>query len=87
MNTINKESKLNQAMKLSNTRSYQERSVPKFLKKIYYILEENKFNDLLSWSNDGLALIIKKPTEFANRVLPLYFKHNNFSSFIRQVIS
>ena len=30
-------------------------------------------------------IIIKKPLEFADEVLPLYFKHNNLASFIRQV--
>jgi hypothetical protein len=66
-------------------RHYQERSVPKFLKKIFSILEENKYSQYVSWSDDGSALIIKNPTEFAEKVLPLYFKHGNFSSFIRQL--
>lgn len=75
-------SEMNRNSRISN---YQERSVPKFLKKIFYMLEENKFSEMISWSNDGSALIIKNPTSFANEVLPLYFKHSNFSSFIRQL--
>jgi hypothetical protein len=59
--------------------------VPKFLKKIFSILEENQFNEYVSWNDDGSAMIIKKPTDFANMVLPKFFKHNNFSSFIRQL--
>ena len=80
------ETKSKQVIRVSNSRASQERSVPKFLKKVYHILEENRHNELLSWSNDGMALIIKRPTDFAKKVLPLYFKHNNFSSFIRQVL-
>ena len=71
--------------KSPKTRHFQERSVPKFLKKVFHILEENKHNDFVSWTSDGLAIVIKKPTEFAEKVLPLYFKHGNFASFIRQV--
>ena len=71
--------------KVTRTRNYQERSVPKFLKKIFFILEENKHSEYVAWSGDGNAMIVKKPKEFAEKVLPLYFKHNNLASFIRQV--
>lgn len=74
-----------QASNMPRARNYQERSVPKFLKKIFSFLEENKFNQYVSWNDDGTALIIKKPTDFAVKVLPSYFKHGNFSSFIRQL--
>jgi hypothetical protein len=63
----------------------QEKSVPKFLRKVYYMLENNQHSEHVSWSNDGKALVVKKPTEFANEVLPCYFKHNNLASFVRQL--
>ena len=85
MNAFNNETYFTQVKIMPRSRHYQERSVPKFLKKVFSILEENKFNDYISWSDDGKALIIKKPTEFAVQLLPLYFKHSNFSSFIRQL--
>jgi hypothetical protein len=68
----------------ANTRS-QEKSVPKFLRKVYYMLENNEHSEYVSWSNDGTALVVKKPTEFADSVLPCYFKHNNLASFVRQL--
>jgi hypothetical protein len=71
--------------KITRTRHIQERSVPKFLKKIFSFLEEDQFNEYVSWNENGSAMIIKKPTDFANKVLPMFFKHNNFSSFIRQL--
>jgi len=73
--------------KAANTRvrSIQEKSVPKFLRKVFHILEENKHNEYVSWSHDGEAIVIKKPIEFAEKVLPCFFKHNNLASFVRQL--
>jgi ATP-dependent helicase/DNAse subunit B len=39
----------------------------------------------VSWSQDGNALVIKKVAGFTDKVLPVFFKHHNLSSFIRQV--
>jgi hypothetical protein len=38
-----------------------------------------------SWSNDGLTFDVKEPKKFQDDCIPKYFKHNNFSSFVRQL--
>jgi hypothetical protein len=38
-----------------------------------------------SWSNDGLTFVVKDSKKFQDDVIPKYFKHNNFSSFVRQL--
>lgn len=37
------------------------------------------------WSDDGLTFVVKDPEKFQNKFIPKYFKHNNFSSFVRQL--
>ena len=56
-----------------------------FLKKTYYMLEDETQSEIVSWSEDGKSFVIKNPTEFSEQVLPKYFKHSNLASFVRQL--
>ena len=39
----------------------------------------------MSWNSNGSGFVVNKANEFAEKVLPHYFKHKNFSSFVRQL--
>ncbi|KAM7525702.1 hypothetical protein LguiA_015604 [Lonicera macranthoides] len=63
-----------------------QRSLPTpFLTKTYQLVDDPSFDDLISWNEDGTTFIVWRPAEFARDLLPKYFKHNNFSSFVRQL--
>ncbi|KAK4743481.1 hypothetical protein SAY87_001482 [Trapa incisa] len=63
-----------------------QRSTPTpFLTKTYQLVDEQSTDDIISWNGDGSSFIVFNTTVFARDLLPMYFKHNNFSSFIRQL--
>ncbi|XP_008800793.2 heat stress transcription factor B-2c-like [Phoenix dactylifera] len=63
-----------------------QRSLPTpFLTKTYQLVDDPSVDDVISWNDDGSAFIVWRPADFARDLLPKYFKHNNFSSFVRQL--
>ncbi|CAO3690598.1 unnamed protein product [Umbelopsis ramanniana] len=67
------------------TRPDLQRSVPTFLSKLYNMVNDPASTDLIRWSNDGTSFIVERHEEFAAKVLPRFFKHNTFASFVRQL--
>ncbi|OQR88166.1 HSF-type DNA-binding [Achlya hypogyna] len=55
-----------------------------FLKKTYDMVSQSPA-DIAAWGPDGSTFVVKDPKEFAALMLPKYFKHCNFSSFVRQL--
>ncbi|KAG2201848.1 hypothetical protein INT47_004405 [Mucor saturninus] len=60
-------------------------NVPAFLNKLYNMVDDHTTDELIRWSEDGLSFIVVRHEEFAKKVLPRFFKHSNFSSFVRQL--
>uniref|UniRef100_A0A0D9XEH0 HSF-type DNA-binding domain-containing protein n=1 Tax=Leersia perrieri TaxID=77586 RepID=A0A0D9XEH0_9ORYZ len=56
-----------------------------FLTKTHQMVEENATDEVISWGKEGRSFVVWKPVEFARDLLPLHFKHCNFSSFVRQL--
>lgn len=58
---------------------------PPFLTKIYDMVDDQTVDHILTWSRGGQSFTVLDPHAFATNLLPRYFKHNNFSSFVRQL--
>lgn len=53
--------------------------------KTYKILEDKKNAHIIEWTDNGNCFIVKNKDLFENEILPKYFKHKKFSSFVRQL--
>ena len=56
-----------------------------FLTKTYQLVDDPCTDHIVSWGEDDATFVVWRPPEFARDLLPNYFKHNNFSSFVRQL--
>ena len=58
---------------------------PPFLIKIFDMVEDPNTDDVVSWSQARNSFIVWDSHTFCVSMLPKFFKHNNFSSFVRQL--
>jgi len=60
-------------------------NVPAFLAKLWKMVDDPSTNELISWSADGRSFVIHNQGAFSQTLLPVYYKHSNLSSFVRQL--
>ncbi|GAA97713.1 uncharacterized protein L969DRAFT_97471 [Mixia osmundae IAM 14324] len=56
-----------------------------FVKKLFKMLEEGQYHEVVSWSSTGDSFLVKDMNSFTTNILPRHFKHSNFASFVRQL--
>ena len=63
----------------------QGNPVPPFLSKTFDLVDDSSLDPIISWGPTGESFVVWDPLEFSRLILPRNFKHNNFSSFVRQL--
>ncbi|MBA0753480.1 hypothetical protein Gogos_022132 [Gossypium gossypioides] len=58
---------------------------PPFLRKTFEMVEDPKTDPIVSWSSGRNSFVVWDCHRFSENLLPKYFKHKNFSSFVRQL--
>ncbi|CAN4093760.1 unnamed protein product [Withania somnifera] len=58
---------------------------PPFLTKTYEMVDDLNTDHVVSWNRGGQSFVVWDPHTFSTTLLPRFFKHNNFSSFVRQL--
>jgi len=56
-----------------------------FLLILFDILNDAKYNEIIHWNSDGAGIIITNAGKLSDTVLPNFFLHNNYKSFLRQL--
>lgn len=72
------------ATTLSNTEG-KHTMLPAFLSKTYEIFSMPEFSHVCGWNVNGDTIIVSQLEAFVAMVLPRFFKHRNFPSFVRQL--
>jgi len=62
----------------------QNDECPIFLRKTYHMVDTCE-PSVCSWSEDGETFVVKNTETFEKVVIPQFFKHNKFTSFVRQL--
>ncbi|ODV65875.1 hypothetical protein HYPBUDRAFT_112088 [Hyphopichia burtonii NRRL Y-1933] len=73
----------------SNNKKKKENTGPKtrpaFVMKIWSMVNDPSNHEYIRWNDDGKTFQVFHREEFMKVILPKYFKHNNFASFVRQL--
>eukprot|EP00904_Undaria_pinnatifida_P004144 jgi/Undpi1/13730/HiC_scaffold_9.g03383.m1 len=66
----------------------EDKEEPIFLRKTFEMIcacDADEAGDLACWTQTGETFVVKDPDVFARVVIPKFFKHSKFSSFVRQL--
>ncbi|KAI0685848.1 HSF-type DNA-binding-domain-containing protein [Cytidiella melzeri] len=56
-----------------------------FVTKLYQMINDPKSAQFITWTELGTSFVVSNVGEFSRTILGSHFKHNNFSSFVRQL--
>lgn len=70
---------------LASTSSSNQSGSNDFVKKLFQMLQEDSYKDIVRWTSRGDSFVVINMTDFTKEILPRHFKHSNFASFVRQL--
>uniref|UniRef100_A0A0D9V5B0 HSF-type DNA-binding domain-containing protein n=1 Tax=Leersia perrieri TaxID=77586 RepID=A0A0D9V5B0_9ORYZ len=60
-------------------------AVAPFVAKTFHMVSDPSTNAVVRWGGAGNTFLVLDPAAFSGFLLPSYFKHRNFASFVRQL--
>lgn len=73
------------SVNLPSTASSNQSGSNDFVKKLFQMLQEDSYKDVVRWTTNGDSFVVLNTNEFTKEILPRHFKHSNFASFVRQL--
>ncbi|CCF56997.1 hypothetical protein KAFR_0B06990 [Kazachstania africana CBS 2517] len=71
--------------KTNSSKNNSKAASNEFVRKLYNILENNEYPDIVRWTARGDSFVVLDTGKFTTKILPNHFKHSNFASFVRQL--
>lgn len=70
--------------KIEKKKKRKKDSKSNFLQTTYEMIQKEKGDGIVKWSESGHSFLINNTEEFI-KILPKYFKTKNYASFVRQL--
>lgn len=74
----------NESIETVKTKQNNKKKGP-FLQRLFFIIKDPENYNLIHWNKEGTHIIITDPINFSKKIIPEYFKHDNYASFVRQL--
>eukprot|EP00298_Acanthocystis_sp_HF-20_P002290 c12715_g2_i1.p1 GENE.c12715_g2_i1~~c12715_g2_i1.p1 ORF type:complete len:338 (-),score=36.62 c12715_g2_i1:65-1078(-) len=60
-------------------------SVPPFIQKLFFLVDDPSLRGIVRWSDKGDGFYILDQSNLTQLILPRFFRHSNYQSFVRQL--